>query len=149
MTERSYRDEVSLILKVWQDEHLFDESTLSHLDEAFNARERQKEEEEQTRKLVERRKRKGNIVRKTTTTTAEAEEEEDKKMDLDEGESEAATPGTDAGVVEETTEPTPQHDVPKELPAHSTEPEIPGETAAARARRLRPKAEDMFASDEE
>jgi len=27
--------------------------------------------------------------------------------------------------------------------------EIPGETAAARARRLRPKAEDMFASDEE
>jgi U2-associated protein SR140 len=33
---------------------------------------------------------------------------------------------------------------------HSVTPaEIPGETAAARARRLRPKAEDMFASDEE
>ena len=29
------------------------------------------------------------------------------------------------------------------------EPEIPGETAAARARRLRPRAEDMFASDDE
>jgi U2-associated protein SR140 len=30
-----------------------------------------------------------------------------------------------------------------------TAPEIPGETAAARARRLRPRAEDMFASDGE
>jgi U2-associated protein SR140 len=156
ITQSSYRDEVNLILKVWQDEHLFDESTLSHLDEAFNARERQKEEEEQTRKLAERRKRKGNIVRKapTTTTTdaeaeAKAEEEQDTRMDIDEGEDDAATPGTDAELVEETTEPTPQQDVPKELSTQPTEPEIPGETAAARARRLRPKAEDMFASDEE
>jgi U2-associated protein SR140 len=45
-------------------------------------------------------------------------------------------------------EPAPQQEVPKE-PTQLTEPEIPGETAAARAHRLRPNAEDMFASDEE
>ena len=57
MTERSYRDEVNEILKFWQDEHLFDDSTLSSLDEAFNARERQKEEEDKARRLLEKRER--------------------------------------------------------------------------------------------
>jgi U2-associated protein SR140 len=158
MTERSYRDEVNTILKVWQDEHLFDESTLNHLDEAFNARERQKEEEEQARRLAERRKRKGNVVRKVATSTG-ADEDGDEKMDIDEEEADedvageadqtpqAATP--EASAVEEAAAPTQPQGVlnePTNLPA---EPEIPGETAAARARRLRPRAEDMFASDEE
>jgi U2-associated protein SR140 len=41
--------------------------------------------------------------------------------------------------------------VPTDPPkaAEAREVEIPGETAVARARRLRPKAEDMFALDEE
>jgi U2-associated protein SR140 len=150
MTERSYRDEVNVILKVWQEEHLFDETTLNQLDDAFNAQERQKEEEEQARRLAERRKRKGNVVRKAPITT-EAEEEEDIKMDIDEDEANAATPevpGVKAEAVEMTVEPAPLQGLPKE-PTQLTEPEIPGETAAARARRLRPKAEDMFASDEE
>jgi U2-associated protein SR140 len=150
MTERTYRDDVNVILKVWQDEHLFDESTLSHLDEAFNARERQKEEEEQARRLAERRKRKGKVVSKARTTT-EAEEEEDAKMDIDEeGEDDAATPEVTPAedAAQEAAAPTPPQDASK-AQTQPTEPEIPGETAAARARRLRPKAEDMFASDEE
>jgi U2-associated protein SR140 len=152
MTERSYRDEVNVILKVWQEEHLFDEATLNHLDEAFNARERQKEEDEQAKRLAERRKRKNNVVRKATTNDAGEEE----RMDVDEEEDAEEAVADDANqtpqestpevpAASEAVAPTPPEE-PKQLP----EPDIiPGETAAARARRLRPRAEDMFASDDD
>lgn len=158
MTERSYRDEVNSILKVWQDEHLFDDSTLKHLDEAFNARERQKEEEEQARRLAEKRKRKGNVVRKATTGNDQANNDEETEMDIDGVEDQGDARAIDEGnptppavAPEEVTGPADESEmVPtRDEPHQAPEPEIPGETAAARARRLRPKAEDMFASDEE
>jgi U2-associated protein SR140 len=144
MTERGYRDEVNTILKVWEDEHLFDDTTLKHLSEAFNAREKQKEEEEQARRLAEKRKRKGNAVRKVPTS--DATEEDEQTMDVDETAGDAtvepeqtfATATPEAPVAEVVVPADPPKDV-----------EIPGETAVARARRLRPKAEDMFALDEE
>lgn len=167
MTERSYRDEVNVILKVWEDESFFEKATLEHLDEVFNARERQKEEEEHEKKLAERRKRKlaakSSAVKRAEKTEKTQEEASDVEV-VDEGqtpddlaeeveeavgemqlpahtpETESQPPGTT--IIEQTTlEPTPEQAAAPET--------IPGETAAARARRLRPKAEDMFASDEE
>jgi U2-associated protein SR140 len=162
MTERSYRDEVNVILKVWEDESFFEKATLQHLDEVFNARERQKEQDEHDRKLAERRKRKlaPKAASAKKADTFKTNEEED--MDIDDGQ----TP--DAQVREDAVDDT-GHSVPPEAetsPAVSdaksagivqhpvaeraaVPDEIPGETAAARARRLRPKAEDMFASDGE
>ncbi|KAF1830490.1 hypothetical protein BDW02DRAFT_572949 [Decorospora gaudefroyi] len=158
MTERSYRDEVNAILKVWQDEHLFDELTLTHFDQAFNARERQKEQEEQARKRAERRNRKGGVVPKTVTTP-DADEGEHEKMDvdMDMGMDEGGPAGAAAGeagrtrqaVVEEGAAVAQSNEESRELANGRFEAEISGETAAARARRLRPRAEDMFASDEE
>jgi U2-associated protein SR140 len=162
MTERSYRDEVNVILKVWEDESFFEKATMEHLDEVFNARERQKGQEEHERKLAERRKRK--LATKTTSTrkAETAKEEDEDEMEVDEGQSPDVQGKED--VVEQTLQVTPTPDVESQPQATGSEPpleaepaseravvpdEIPGETAAARARRLRPKAEDMFASDEE
>ncbi|KAF1842109.1 uncharacterized protein K460DRAFT_370111 [Cucurbitaria berberidis CBS 394.84] len=166
MTERSYRDEVNLILKVWQDEHLFDDTTLTHLEEVFNARERQKEEQEQARRLAEKRKRKGNVVRKATAGPGPSNEEEEVEVemdvDVDEDDESPADPAGDASTeIPQATAPEvtalvdeamvsiePKNASPEAL-ATSPANEPHGETAAARARRLRPKAEDMFASDGE
>ena len=151
MTERSYRDEVNSILRVWQDERIFDEAPLRHIDEAFNARERHKEEEEQAKRLAEKRKRKGKVVRRAVS--ASADEHSEDKMDVDDAQSpEAATP--DAPVIEREREEKeeeagPEQAVPEEAPKPAPQPLIPGETAVERARRLRPKAEDMFALDDE
>ncbi|EUC37818.1 hypothetical protein COCVIDRAFT_27094 [Bipolaris victoriae FI3] len=149
MTERSYRDEVNVILKVWQEEHLFDESTLSHLDEAFNARERQKEEEEQARRLAEKRKRKSNVVRKAVSTGGE-DGDEDEKMHVDDETRNDGTEGDmDQGSGMEAEEVPMATDAVEPALAQSEADVIPGETAVARARRLRPRAEDMFALDED
>jgi len=167
MTERSYRDEVNVILKVWEDEAFFEKATLEHLEEVFNARERQKEQDEHERKIAERRKRKPAPKATSAKKAEKPKEDEEEDVEMDEGQ----TP--DAGVEDEPAENTRQ-DAPsaepealrpaqgsgqaenKARPTSAGGPgqaplpdEIPGETAAARARRLRPKAEDMFASDEE
>ena len=68
MTEKTYRDEVNSILTVWKDEHLFDKPALEHLDEAFNAQERQKEQAEQERKLAEKKNRR-KVAAKATTSS--------------------------------------------------------------------------------
>lgn len=157
MTERSYRDEVNVILKVWQDEHLFEQSVLDQLDEAFNARERQKELDEQARRAAEKRKRKGNVVRKEVTAQsdvnndvedAEMADEEPQAVD-DAAEPPQADLPESAVTSIETVVPVQVATVIENAPSQPSVEEIPGETAAARARRLRPKAEDMFASDGE
>jgi U2-associated protein SR140 len=166
MTERSYRDEVNVILKVWEDESFFEKATMAHLDEVFNARERQKEQDEQERKIAERRKRKTAPKARSTKQVEKAKDEGEEEMEVDD----VQTPDVEVedGPDEDTT-PAPQEEalvlplVQDSEPSFTREPsqpeaaaaevptpdEIPGETAAARARRLRPKAEDMFASDEE
>ena len=149
MTERSYRDEVNVILKVWQDEHLFDESTLSHFDEAFNARERQKEEEEQARRLAERRKRKSNVVRKAVSTGGEDGDEDEKMHVDDETRNDGAEGDMDQASGMEAEEVPVATDAVEPALAQPEADVIPGETAVARARRLRPRAEDMFALDED
>ncbi|KAH9877491.1 hypothetical protein IAQ61_002858 [Plenodomus lingam] len=164
MTERSYRDEVNVILKVWQDEHLFEQNVLDQLDEAFNAKERAKEAEEQARRMVERRKKKAAIVKKPVTKDRDLEvgkagEEEDEDMDLDDDQgdnadeakepSQIATPDRAASKDEVAGPEAEEKHVEQAKPVAPVVEEIPGETAAARAKRLRPKAEDMFASDGE
>jgi U2-associated protein SR140 len=164
MTERSYRDEVNSILKVWEEESFFEKATLEHLEEVFNARERQKEQDENERKLAGRRKRKlaPKAVSARKAEAANANEGEDVDADADE----LQTP--DPLVAEEAVDDAPRftlttaesstadatskslETVEQPVARQAAAPEeIPGETAAARARRLRPKAEDMFASDEE
>jgi U2-associated protein SR140 len=158
MTEKTYREDVNTILAVWKEDHLFEDATLKHLDDAFNARERQKEEEEQARRVAERRRRKGNVTRKVPTSESKTEDAENEEADQGvDGEetmedwqaendacsqtaSQMRSPTPEAPEVQ--TEVTVPAEVPKDV-------EIPGETAVARARRLRPKAEDMFALDEE
>jgi U2-associated protein SR140 len=58
MTEKAYRDEVNVILDLWEHESFFDKATMERLDDVFNARERQKEQEEQDRRVEDKRKRK-------------------------------------------------------------------------------------------
>jgi U2-associated protein SR140 len=167
MTERSYRDEVNVILKVWEDESFFEKATMQHLDDVFNARERQKEQDEHERKLAERRKRK--MAPRTTSAkkaeTVKGDEEEDMEIDEEETpdvrveEEEIVEQSAQLAAPPESVTVPSAEDEPSEIANHpdlasssrrtSVPDEIPGETAAARARRLRPKAEDMFASDEE
>ncbi|KAL1610039.1 hypothetical protein SLS60_001704 [Paraconiothyrium brasiliense] len=157
LAENQYRDDVNAILKVWMDEHLFEKESLEHIEQAFNGRKREREQEEIERRAVERRKaRKGVVPKKERTESPDGNEG---RMDVD-GAADVPTP--DAGVQEGTPmdveSETPAEaattakavEVPgtKEVEKAASPPEIPGETAAQRARRLRPTA-DMFASDEE
>ncbi|KAH6616605.1 hypothetical protein C7974DRAFT_465776 [Boeremia exigua] len=158
MTERAYRDEVNSILTVWKDEHLFDKPALEHLDNAFNAQERQKEQAEQERKLTEKRNKRKAVAKPTTRNKVDDDDGGDDKMDVDQEDGEditaldGANDGTPHAVPDVAPPADPEINVIEAAPKSSTvvtEPEIPGETAAARARRLRPRAEDMFASDGE
>ncbi|KAJ4305484.1 hypothetical protein N0V90_001015 [Kalmusia sp. IMI 367209] len=157
LAENQYRDDVNAILKVWMDEHLFEKGTLEELERAFNERRREREQEEVERRAVEKRRARKGVVQKKASG---AESGEDVEMDdvrdvggVDGANEEEGTPmevetGTlaEAPAPEAANEDVSNQDETKQ----NTEPsEIPGETAAARARRLRPKAEDMFASDEE
>ena len=81
---------------------------------------------------------------------------EDDKMDLDEeGENintlDGSNDGTPQAVPDTSVPAEPETTVVDTLPKETSvvAPEISEETAAARARRLRPRAEDMFASDGE
>ncbi|KAI4612885.1 hypothetical protein J4E80_006940 [Alternaria sp. BMP 0032] len=164
MTERTYREDVNGILAVWTGDHLFDEKTLKELDDAFNRREREREEAEVQRRAAEKRRRKGVVVRKTANPGADKEEDgEEQAMDVDEGAEEEKDGLRDPS----PTASQMASQEPEALPSAEAEAdtvvkeevvvpkvvdkvvEIPGETAVARARRLRPKAEDMFALDEE
>ncbi|KAK7192739.1 hypothetical protein DPSP01_006837 [Paraphaeosphaeria sporulosa] len=154
LAENQYRDDVNAILKVWMDEHLFEKESLEHIEQAFNGRKREREQEEIERRAVERRRAKKGAVPKRERA------EEEGRMEVD-GPADAGTPevkdeGTPMEVEGETparaapaAEARAEKEVEKEKEKRAEPPEIPGETAAARARRLRPKAEDMFASDED
>ncbi|KAJ4349162.1 hypothetical protein N0V95_004804 [Ascochyta clinopodiicola] len=157
MTERTYRDEVNSILTVWKDEHLFDKPALEHLDEAFNARERLKEQEEQERKMVEKRNKRKTAPKAASSGKADNEDGMDKmEVDQDNGEDLQALDGSGNGTPQAVPDTTARVEAEDEMVEPvavekqvAAAPEIPGETAAARARRLRPRAEDMFASDGE
>ncbi|KAI4930998.1 uncharacterized protein J4E92_004832 [Alternaria infectoria] len=164
MTERTYREDVNAILAVWTGDHLFDEKTLKELDDAFNRREREREEGEVQRRAAEKRRRKGVVVRKASHPEAK-EEGDGEVMDVDADEDgrdvkgEVRSPSPTASqeperpIAEAETEAVVKDEVVVPEVVVPADPpkvvEIPGETAVARARRLRPKAEDMFALDEE
>ncbi|USP74099.1 hypothetical protein yc1106_01373 [Curvularia clavata] len=141
ITEKNYKDEINAILQVWRDEHMFDEPTLNHFDEAFNARDREREEEEQARRLAEKRKRQSNVVRRAVSTG---------DQDSTAGTAETAETAVAEGPAEGPAEGALAQEEAAETVMRRSEPDsIPGETAVARARRLRPKAEDMFVMDED
>jgi U2-associated protein SR140 len=158
MTERSYREDVNSMLKVWEHESLFDKAMLEHFDEVFNGRERQKEQEDYERKVAERRK--NQVVPKATSAEKEemAQDNEAEGMDMDIDKEQTPDAQGEDAIIEDSAPEILNHSSTSEPPEVAAQPgparasapdEIPGETAAARARRLRPKAEDMFASDEE
>ena len=162
LAENQYRDDVNAILKVWMNESLFEKEILEHIEYAFNGKKREKEQEEIERRAMERRKAKKGAVPKRA-----AKGEVDPQADTEMMEVDGPAEGADGGQQGEGTpmeidsekpaEPTTAagessaaDEMSKATNVQSAEPpEIPGESAAARARRLRPKAEDMFASDEE
>lgn len=162
LAESQYRDDVNAIIKVWTNEGLFEKETLEHIEHAFNGRKREKEQEEIERRAVERRRAKKGAVPKRVTGSNRGTYAEAERMDVD-----GAADGADNGQRGEGTpmeidseKPVETSAAERSIPAANEmskatrlpsiePPEIPGESAAARARRLRPKAEDMFASDEE
>ncbi|KAL5117509.1 hypothetical protein ACEQ8H_004539 [Pleosporales sp. CAS-2024a] len=154
MKERAYRDEIKAILKVWEEEGLFDKAMLEHFDQVFNAGERQKEQEELERKAAEKRNRKLATKSASSRKRAKSKEKQDVAMEEEEeGEGEGEGQASDAqvgggsegqGVADSAGAAGAAAGA-----AGAAAEEVPGETAAARARRLRPKAEDMFAWDEE
>ncbi|KAF2678480.1 hypothetical protein K458DRAFT_423170 [Lentithecium fluviatile CBS 122367] len=162
LSKTHYRDEIKATLDLWKDEKLFDPHILDHIDNAFNARQNAKEQAEAERKLVEKRKRKRGTVPQTALGVGRAGNGAQMDMDQDDaaaiGSMDGANDSRDSPkgptvstrVEEANSEPELMEDVAQQEPKLSAAPvEIPGETAAARARRLRPKAEDMFAFDED
>jgi U2-associated protein SR140 len=101
------------------------------------------------------------VPRSTTDMASKADEQDEMDVDVDEespaisGRDGADDEDSASGEVEgaDGVEASPAlAAVPAAVSAAAPEAvvdEVPGETAAARARRLRPKAEDMFASDGE
>lgn len=137
MTEKSFRDDVNSVLGAWQREGLFDTPTQELLENAFNAREKQREEEELAKRQMEKRialKQAATVVR-TTLPEKRADHDEHGKEGIAETKDQSLE-SKDQGAATGTL------DAKKTTKVE----EIPGESAAARARRLRPKAEDMFAS---
>lgn len=132
-----FKEEVNKILSFWQEESVFSDDILREFDEAFNWRQMMKEwddEEREERRLAEK-KAKGSQPVKGIKVTAE-----DEAMEID-------TNDDNTAEIESAN-----HQSQEQQPTPATVEslvEVPGETAAARARRMRPKAEDMFASDEE
>ncbi|PSN66847.1 hypothetical protein BS50DRAFT_573642 [Corynespora cassiicola Philippines] len=166
-----FRKQVNEFLDAWKEMRLFDESILNTFDEQFNAKESLEEREKKNDQLMRRRQE----MRARQAKQAEAGEAEgnndgeaadgmDMDMDVDyDGESdpegaedaEDAIDGEQANPSKQLEDdvkgdapPVPQQQVPQQTPVKVVD-EIPGESEAARARRMRPKAEDMFASDEE
>ncbi|KAF2644866.1 hypothetical protein P280DRAFT_419209 [Massarina eburnea CBS 473.64] len=151
MGEIQYRDDINAILRVWEDELLFEKETLAHFDYAFNERKRQKEQEEHERKIAERRQKKNAARRKSA---GEGISEDDDKMCVDEDISlnrfmDGASDERDEPLSHDVGASTTGEALQNEEANESDMAEVPGESAAARARRLRPKAEDMFISDGE
>ncbi|PVI06092.1 hypothetical protein DM02DRAFT_610056 [Periconia macrospinosa] len=155
----NFRKHVNSVLDVWKHEHIVDKAILKHMDDAFNERERQKLDAVKEQKAAERRAKKmrqkaqenleyfkkhplgldGAMDEEEDEVTS-ADASENESEDVEEVEAVAAGAGSEtiqddgAGIGEVDD---------------NTAVEMPGESAAARARRLRPKAEDMFISDGE
>jgi U2-associated protein SR140 len=179
LAEKKFRDSVNEILEVWDKASTYEPEILKHFVVAFNSRKEKLAEEEQIRKRAEKpRKNRGVVPQKRITQLdgpannydhdSGSNDEED-AMDLDDnglaviGAAVATT--THINNLAAVSALVAANDYQATADAFATETtgkmatgmkaqseavsEIPGETAAARARRLRPKAEDMFASDEE
>lgn len=178
LSENSYRENVNDVLSHWVNQTIFEAKYLTHFDNAFNAQKREQEMEEKARKKeAQRAKKKGKVLLKSVgglDSAVDYDEDEDEGgadvdddsdnsgMNVDQVDMAAvdtrarSNDDQDATNVSDGPLPIDGMDVTGDMGKksepgqHSTaSPEIAGETAAARARRLRPKAEDMFASDEE
>jgi U2-associated protein SR140 len=165
LSEGTYREEVQSILEVWGKETLFDKASMTLFDNAFNERKRiEKQERDQAAR--KKQPKKISMPKKVASKGSPAQDamevdnSDDVVMGNMDGANDEPTPPPQE-VIESVEAETPKESVnaisePKEDPPRKSEikqapapVEIPGETAAARARRMRPKAEDMFASDEE
>ncbi|CAI6340120.1 unnamed protein product [Periconia digitata] len=159
-----FRADVNYILKIWMDEQLFENSILEHIDDAFNERQRRKDQEELDKKAERRRQRKRQAAAAASTASKpmlgmdgamDVEKmEEDSSEDGEEGTARADAMEVEREAMESEPSSAPQHYAGTEMEEDvgrraAAVDKMGGETAAARARRLRPKAEDMFASDGE
>ncbi|KAF2791223.1 hypothetical protein K505DRAFT_327040 [Melanomma pulvis-pyrius CBS 109.77] len=166
LSEATFREDVNGVIEVWGRETLFDKKSLALFDNAFNERLRI---EKQARDQANRKKapKKVKVARKVTIRGGGGEDD----MEVDTSDDVVMGNMNMDGAADEPPSPqdvveTIEVDSPKEMIRSYPEPprwasseaevkqapapvEIPGETAAARARRMRPKAEDMFVSDGE
>jgi U2-associated protein SR140 len=157
-TDNQFREQVNYVILGWKDEHLFSAELIERFDDAFNLRKRQKEQEDKEKRLAEKRAKPKPAVIKAVRRTDQGDAmdvdvEVDMKPAAEPENMEIPMAGLDdqgppsiaqeIGAAETEASTAPSEDA-------AGQPEAtPGETAAARARRMRPKAEDMFASDEE
>ncbi|KAF2712522.1 hypothetical protein K504DRAFT_464611 [Pleomassaria siparia CBS 279.74] len=161
-SEATFREEVNSVLEVWGKETLFDKKTLGLFDDAFNGRKRI---EKQEREQANRKKQPKRVKMPDRAVSGEEELDVDNNDDVNMGNMDGAADEAPSRSPQEVIESV-ETEPPKELVEIMTKSQqdapvveegqktpVPvetlGETGAARARRMRPKAEDMFASDEE
>ncbi|KAF2871832.1 hypothetical protein BDV95DRAFT_570732 [Massariosphaeria phaeospora] len=153
-----FQRDVNSIIEIWTLEVLFDTATLAQFDATFNksARERQAKKDEE--RAERKRKRLEEELAKTEGTELVTQGERPIRNPRFRKVGKSTSPSD-----EKSVSTTSRMDVVDEKSARATSPmdidndgkpqadtikdEVPGETAAARALRQRPKAEDMFASD--
>lgn len=160
-SEAQFRSDVNKVVEAWKEEILFTPDILDQFDNAFNWRKKQKEKEEQERKQAERRAAKAKISTEASVSGMQVDGAADDAMQIDVDDAskrkEVENTNTHPQGMEKQDQQSMQEQSlsPEKSAANSSSDlqnvpsEVPGETAAARARRMRPKAEDMFASDEE
>jgi U2-associated protein SR140 len=165
--ENEFREGVNYALDYWKEEYLFSPETLEEFDEAFNWRKRQKDKENQERKLAEKRAKAQKPQSQVWKFTGFLDGAADANMAKDKIDSDDDSAGEQMDIggtgvpqqevvlqaqssTEELQEYAEVQTPTAPAPGQSVlDDGVPGETAAARAKRMRPKAEDMFASDEE
>ena len=156
-SEAAYREEVNAILEVWDKETLFDKKTLTIFDDAFNERKRiEKQERDQANRRKQPKKMK--VAEKTTGgEEMEVDNDDDDSGDvamgnMDGAADESPSPREEAeAAARSTSEPAQQPPEAGETLSHgpAAGQAAPAETTAGPTRRMRARAEDMFASDEE
>lgn len=151
---------VNKVLNAWKVLGTFEEDMYECMEGMFNGPTRERE-----RLVAEAKRDKMNEERRKTKAKNVTQQKSDKAMPVTDGamnekkKDEVGEIGEEAGTVNAVNALELSSDSNQgagaEVEAVAQEPSVPktdvetGESAAARARRLRPKAEDMFASDEE
>ena len=153
-----FRQFVNECIDHWKQEYLFGSDALNQFHHEFNWRiEEERARKDQEKKLVmaERRAAEKKAAASQSKANPGMSMDGTAEADAMEGVADDVAKTTDIGDTNHESQDVKMEDQPPSNVSNQEEKEeslvdqVPGETAAARARRKRPKAEDMFASDEE